>query len=435
MIALLVALGTLAHTQAPTLSSEAAPLLTPEAARDLALRQNLSFQGQGLTRESAAEQVRAARGALLPSLALTSTLTRIGPNLAGDAPTGNPAITGSPDLQWSNALQARLPLLNLSAWNQLAALKSQDKAAAIRLSGQDNTLALQVDQAYFEVVRQELSQASRRRTLELSRLRTTVARERQRLGAATVLDVRQAQLSLNSDSSALLSGELSLQGSRRTLNALLSRDPSTPFSVIDTIPVPIPGSREDLHARTLANSPGLAELQARRESQDATLRAATATQLLPTLDAFANYQFLNRWHDQNPPNDRAWQGFAFGLQLTYPLFTGGAPTAQRSLASLQSRQLELSLRDSTLQLERAFAQTWSQWELACQSLALEEVNLSLADSTQSLAMEQFRIGGITGLDLRTYQETAQQARLRELSARASARTAAKLLEFLAAKLD
>ena len=50
-------------------------------------------------------------------------------------------------------------------------------------------------------------------------------------------------------------------------------------------------------------------------------------------------------------------------------------------------------------------------------------------------MEQFRIGGITGLDLRAYQETAQQARLRTLSARTSARTAAKLLEFLAAKLD
>lgn len=435
MIALILALGTLASAQAPALSSEAAPLLTPEAARDLATRQNLSFQGQGLTRQSVAEQVRAARGALLPSLALTSTLTRVGPNLAGDPYTGNPAISGSPDLQWTNALQARQPLLNLSAWNQVQALKSQDKAAAIRLSGQDNALALQVDQAYFEVVRQELSQASRRQTLELSRLRTTVARERQRLGAATVLDIRQAQLALNADSSSLLAGELSLQAARRTLNALLSRDPSTPFSVIDTIPIPVPGSREALHAAALTNSPGLAELQARQESQAATVRAATATQLLPTLDAFATYQFLNRWHDQNPPNDRAWQGLAFGLQLTYPIFTGGAPTAQRTLATLQSRQLELSLRDSTLQLERTFAQTWSQWETARQSLALEESNLSLADSTQSLAMEQYRIGGITGLDLRTYQETAQQARLRHLAARAAARTASRLLEYLAAKPD
>lgn len=433
MIALLLALGSL--SQAPARSPEAAPLLTPEAARDLALRQNLTSQGQILTREAVSEQVRAARGALLPTLALTSTLTRIGPNLAGDASTGNPAVTGSPDLQWTNALQARQPLLNISAWSQLQALRSQDKAAAIRLSGQGNQLSLQVDQAYFEVVRQELSQASRRQTLELSRLRTTVARERQRLGAATVLDIRQAQLAFNADSSALLAGELSLQAARRALNALLSRDPSTPFSVIDTIPVPSPGSREDLHRLALANSPGLAELQARQESQAAIVRAATATQLLPTLDAFATYQFLNRWHDQNPPNDRAWQGLAFGLQLSYPIFTGGAPTAQRTLATLQARQLELSLRDSTLQLERSFAQTWSQWETARQSLALEEANLSLADSTQSLALEQYRIGGLTGLDLRSYQETAQQARLRTLAARAGARTASKLLEYLAAKID
>lgn len=428
MISLLLALGTLAR-------AEAAPLLTPEAARDLALRQNLSYQGQGLTRQGTAEQVRAARGALLPSLGLTSTLTRVGPNLAGDAYTGNPAVSGSPDLQWTNALQARQPLLNLAAWNQLSALKGQDKAAAVRLSAQGNQLSLQVDQAYFEVVRQELSQASRRQTLELSRLRTSVAQARQRLGAATVLDVRQAQLAFNADSSTLLAGDLSLQAASRALNALLSRDPATAFSVIDTLPVPDPGSREELHRQALTNSPGLAELQARQESQAATVRAATATQLLPTLDAFANYQFLNRWHDQNPPNDRAWQGFAFGLQLTYPLFSGGIPTAQRTLAALQSRQLELSLRDSTLQLERSFAQAWSQWETARQSLALEESNLALADSTQALALEQFRIGGITGLDLRAVQETAQQARLRTLSARASARTASRLLQYLAAKLD
>jgi outer membrane protein TolC len=409
-----------------------APLLTPQAAQELAARQNLSLQGQVLQHDLTSEQVDASRGVLLPSLALASTLTRVGPNFADDPHTNNPATTAGPDLQMNNALQLQMPLLNLGQWYQWRALQGQEKAAKSHVQGQAILLAWQIDQAYYTAVLQEQTHRTQVQTLELSRLREQIADKGHAIGVSSLLDLREAQLAEHTDSSTLLSLDATVIQARRNLNTLLSRDPETPFSVIDSIPVNDPGTLQQLHDQALANSPSLSELQAKLESQQAQVRSATANLFAPTLSAFANYQFVNRWHDQDPPPSASWQGFAFGLQLSYPIFGGGIQASQERQARIQERQIELSRRDSTLQLERGISQAWSNWESARKALALEEVNVKLADSTLTMAVDQYRVGAIAGIDLRTIQETDQQARIRWIEARYNARYAANQLRILAA---
>src|ERR1019366_8624366 len=120
-------------------AQEAPPLLT----RAEALRQgeegNLALRG-AFAQQDAAEATRAAGfGLLLPGVGLTSTLSRVGPNIPGD-PRGNPAASVQPDMQWTNAFTATWGFLNLGALNSWRSASALSDAARIHARGQRTQL-------------------------------------------------------------------------------------------------------------------------------------------------------------------------------------------------------------------------------------------------------------------------------------------------------
>jgi outer membrane protein TolC len=403
-------------------AQERPALLTRTEALRLGREGNLALQEAGLQRDAADAARAAAGGALLPGVSLASTLSRTGPNLAGD-PRNAGAVSAQPDLQWSSSLQFSWTFLNpgaLGAWRSAAA--SAD-AAGIHARGQAIQLSAALDLGYHDVVRQQLLLAAAAEELELSRVRRDIAISHRTIGISSALEPLQAQLAVDADSAALLVQLSSLDQSRRSLNALIGRDPGTPFRVEDSIPLPDPGDREQILSEARAGSPGLAEAESRSRAATATARAAEISVLSPTVSAFATYGLLDRWHDRNPPSDLSAQGFAYGLQATWSLFAGGSQSAQARSARAQSRIAELVRADSALQLERGVSQGWDAWIRSRAAVELGDRGMALADSVLRIASAQYRSGGLSGVDLRQAQENAMLARSRAAQARWTARVA------------
>jgi outer membrane protein TolC len=411
-------------------AQEAPPLLTRAQALRLGEEGNLALRG-AFAQQDAADATRAADfGLLLPGLGLTSTFSRVGPNIPGD-PRDNDAISVNPDMQWTNSFTASWSFLNLGAlgtWRSESALAD---AARIHARGQHTQLLATIDLAYHDVVRQQVLLAAQRQEVDLSIARRDIAKAHRAFGVSSALETMQAQLSVDGDSASLLTQESALDLSRRTLNGLLGRDGATAFRVEDSIPVPDPGTLTELQARAREKESGLAEAKAKAEASSAQSSAAGATAIAPVVSAYASYNFLNRWHDDTPPPSVSYQGFVYGLQATWTLFSGGSQTAQWRAAKAQERVARFAQADSALQLERAVGQAWDVWTRSRNALSLGDRDLGLADSTLDLSIAQYKVGTLSGIDLRQAQETALQAKSRYISTRWSARAAALQLRVLA----
>ena len=406
------------------------PLLTRTEAIRLGEEGNFALRG-AFAQQEAAEATRAAGlGLLLPGLGLTSTLSRVGPNIPGD-PRGNAASSIQPDMQWTNAFTASWGLLNLGALNTWRSQSALADAVRIHAGGQRTQLLATIDLSYHDVVRQEVLLAAQRQEVDLSIARRDIAKAHRAIGVSSALETMQAQLSLDGDSANLLTQESALDQSRRTLNGLLGRDASTSFRVEDSISVSDPGPLAELRTRAREKESGLAEAKARADASFAQSSAAGATAIAPVVSAYATYNFLNRWHDDPPPPSLSNQGFVYGLQATWTLFSGGSQTAQWRAAKAQARAAQFAQADSSLQLERAIGQAWDVWTRSRAALALGDRDLGLADSTLNLSIAQYKTGTISGIDLRQAQETALLAKSRYISSRWSARAATVQLRLLA----
>jgi outer membrane protein TolC len=411
-------------------AQEAPPPLPRAEAIHLGEEGNLALRG-AFAQQDAAEATRmAASGALLPGLGLASTLSRVGPNIPGD-PRGNAAASVQPDMQWTNSFTASWGLLNLGALNTWRSQASLAEAAGIHAHGQRTQLLATIDLAYHDVVRQQVLLAAQKREVDLSIARRDIAKAHRAIGVSSALETMQAQLSLDGDSAALLTQESALDLSRRNLNGLLGRDAGTSFRVEDSIPVAAPGDSTELLARARDKESGVAEARAKADASTALASAAGATAIAPVVSAYATYNFLNRWHDEAPPPSVSNQGFVYGLQATWTLFSGGSQTAQWRAAKAQARSARFAQADSTLQMERAIGQAWSVWTRTRAALDLGDRDLGLADSTLNLSIAQYKVGTLSGIDLRQAQETALQAKSRYISTRWNARAASLQLRVLA----
>lgn len=417
------------------LGQEVAPRLSLDDALALAREGNTSvLRARSQSAQARFDQSQ-ADSSLWPSLSALSDLSRQGPTFSGDArdPHVNPAAKSLLNSQWTNTLSARWVVFDgLATTSNRASRKASANAANAREANQNLAVPALVATAYHEVARQQVLAEAAAQELSVSQDRFSIARSRLSVGTASVLDVQQAELDDNADSSALLRQELALSQSRRQLNWLLGRDPDIPFSVDDSIPLDSLPALEQLSREARGNSPILAEARARLAAAEADLRASRAA-FLPNFSVYTNYVFLDQVRDEHPPASALWQGWQYGAQMTLPLFNGGSSLAKRGGLREVVRQAQINLRETELALDRDLAQAHAAAEQALVNERLESRNATLADNTLQLALARFQAGDLSGIDLRRVQETNLQARSRAVSARTDASAARIQLLLLAGR--
>ena len=387
------------------------PLLSLSDALDLGAKANTTYQRVHSANVMAQNDVTTARTTLLPTLAYTSNLNTVGPNFKGE-PDLNPATHTAYNTWFTNTIGATWTLFDgLGSWNNLSSRKTTQSAVETHGDYLTSQIHAQIMLAYYDISRQQSILHLRHESLNFSDERLTIAKSNHNIGAASLLNEQQAILDRNADSTAMLVQILNAAQSHRQLNWLLARDAETAFSVDSVIPVDSSLQRDDLWAKTLEHSQPLAE--ARLRAQAASLDYHTALgSVLPTVQAFANYEFLNQYGDPAvgaPSTSINNQGLIVGVTLTMPLFEGGKSVAKVSNAHEAQVLADIQVQETTQQLARDFAQAFAAYQQSIETLKLQEDNFAVAESTLALAMGQFRIGALSTLDLRSIQVSQQAA--------------------------
>jgi outer membrane protein len=251
--------------------------------------------------------------------------------------------------------------------------------------------------ATTEVARQQV-----RRNYDFLLL-TTV---RNRVGQASMYDVRQAEVAFNSSEVDLLR---SLQAESDTKIELFRRmgvNPPAPVQEValaDSFTVRQPEyDLEALLNEAKNNQPRIKALEARQAAAEATLKSAKSA-FFPTLSAFANKTgFTNETSADTVstfPFHFTSNPILYGVQLSLPIFQGFNRTTRISRARADQMDASERLRAIELQIRADVTSRLLAVNTAWRTQAIQDRSRTAAAAQLTLANERYRLGSGTVLEL------------------------------------
>ena len=335
-------------------------LVHPAAAETLreamveAYKTNPTLAAQRANVRAIDEQVPIARADALPSAQLQSTYSEnvVLPITAFTAPSRVSQTQGS----------LTLPLYaGGSVKNAINAAKSRVEGGRETLRGTEADLFTAVVAAYMDVIRDTAVVQLNQQNLSVLDVNLAASRDRFQVGDLTRTDVAQSEARLALARSQLQTAESRLISSRENYVRLVG----TPPGELE-VPPPLPTLPHDPDSAVeiaLVENPNLLAARKALKASGYDVKVARATRL-PRVNAFAQSNYTNflgtlgRFgNNAAPPQfDRTAQ---FGLQMTLPLYQGGAPAARiRQAQARQGQSIELltdAERNIVSQTRSAFA--------------------------------------------------------------------------------
>lgn len=377
----------LAHCVAATLltSLSAHGAQSPDSVNLLQVYQQ-ALQNDPIIREAEANRMATlenkpqARAALLPQLQATGNLDKLdnertGNNLQRIDPTDENSplfavqTTTSADGVKSTSYQVRLTQ-TVFRWDRWVALQRADKQvtqAEIEFKAAQQDLLARTAARYFDVLAAEDTLEAAEATLEAFSRQLEQADKRFEVGLIAITDVQESRAARDQASAAVIAAKRSLATSREFLRELTGSTFGDLAKPGNDMPLrnPNPASEEDWVKAALEQNLQLISARLATDIAKDDVRGARAGHL-PTLDLIAAHN-----HDEDEGDARTRgnlvAGLAngetgsdvIGLQLTVPIFSGGATQSQvrqrvylhraaRERSERTARETERAARDAYL---------------------------------------------------------------------------------------
>jgi len=368
-------------------------------AYETAKLQDATILAARATAQAGRENLPQALAQLLPNISASvgynqNNLTSTTPNFLGVEQT-----TKTDYPSQSQTLTLRQPLYRpfLKAQYQQAGARVDDANAV--LNQEEQSLVVRVVGAYFEAMltHEQLNLVLAQRKAYTTQL--DVARKSFAGGSGTRTDIDAAQAQLDLNAAEEIEARQNMVYTLRQLELLVGQ----PIDQLSTLNIsklqllsPQPNNLLDWITRAEQNSPQIKSLKALVEVARLEVNKNQSGHY-PTLDAVAQ---LSRSQSENITNTQnRYNNASVGLQLTVPLFAGGAVTSsvRQALAARDRAEqlLEAGRRDLGLRVHKEFR---SLTENIPKISALEQALIS-ADQLVLSSSKSFQAGSRTVVDV------------------------------------
>jgi len=305
-----------------------------------------------------------------------------------------------------------------ATYRRLGIAGEQAEIGAERVA--ENTLAA-LAVLYFDIVRQQQQLEVLGESIEISEERLRIAASRRDVGSASELEVRRAQVDRNADRAALLRQEIAIAAGKAALNELLGRDRSPGFRVVDSIPIDRSLTLEALTDAAQRGNRAVLEAERAREIV-AMERRELRGEWFPRVGLQLGYSMADL-SDQLGFVPTQPNGLAYGLTFSVNVFDGLNRERRLQNARLRQQSSDLAARQARTRaiagLETAHAGYGNRILLT----ELEAENEQLARQNVEVALERFRLGLSTSIELREVQNALSAASSRLVTARFEAKQA------------
>jgi outer membrane protein TolC len=269
---------------------------------------------------------------------------------------------------------------------------------------------------YYELLHRRLRLENLSIMLSLSRERLRMATEKYLVGAHSQLELLQAQVDFNADSSQLVTYR---QG---TIEQLIrfKKQLLIPFDAGDVIFADTSFNLnerlllEELKAVILQNNTSLKIFDKNRTITDLERKQVEAARY-PYVNLSASYGYTYSHNTYSSSKSDAL-GLSYGVNVGFKIYDGQNQRRMEKNIRVAQRNSDLEYEQQTQQVLADLYLLYSSYSAYMNLLGLERSNRELSGRKVLLAMEQYRLGQITSLELREHQRTHLDAQDRLLNA-------------------
>lgn len=270
---------------------------------------------------------------------------------------------------------------------------------------------------YYNYIQHEIRLKNLKYAVELSRERLRIVEARYQIGSLSRLDLQQARVDFNADSSRLIQQQEVVYTSRINLNEMMG---------MENVENPIVTADSAIHFKTMPAKATLHnDILKLNKVLQLTEKSKTLSELdlkflqsrnFPYLRLNAGYGFTHfNYNKGSFDKQRNW-GPQVGLTLGYTIFDGFNRSREQRNAQIVIENRQLEIEKQTLALESDFASMWMAYHNNIQLAQLEKESLENARINYEIAMERYRLGDLSGLELREAQNSLLEAEDRLITA-------------------
>ena len=268
---------------------------------------------------------------------------------------------------------------------------------------------------YYNLIQQTIRLKNFRYAVALSKERLRIAEERLKVGTFSRLDVLQARVDFNADSSQYMTQQEMVSSSRIRINELMAKENLQERCVAEDSVIYINSSLkwDELSAQTLHTNTSILMADKNTEISELEFKSVKSRNF-PYLRLSGGYGYTHNHFADGTIKTRGTLGRNVGLSMGFTIFDGNRRREQRNAkievenAYYTRKQVEQSL----------LADLSNFWQAYCNNLEvieLEEQNLLTAKENYEIAMERYRLGNLSGIDMREAQKSLLDAEERLLT--------------------
>ena len=263
---------------------------------------------------------------------------------------------------FSKSARVSQPLFRLDTWFNFKRSKSLTNAAEAEFAYEQQNLILRTAELYFGVLRAIDNLNAAISEEKAIKKQLDQAQQRYEVGLSAITGVQEAQLAYDLSKAARINNEGNLFSAREALTALIGREIFSLDELGEDLQIssPFPNSKEDWVNLALKNNYQLKASYLRKDAAKSNARSA-ASNHLPKIDIVGS-------GSDSETNQFNYEGFSingqgipvpavtgrrnYAIQLSVPIFQGGAVSSRRKQAYSQYNQAD----ENTLFTERRIIQ-------------------------------------------------------------------------------
>jgi adhesin transport system outer membrane protein len=331
--------------------------------------------------------------------------------------------------------------LGMTIFSGFKAVTTYKKLGELNQIGQLNTqltienLISDVVSGYYNYILQVQLANNLKYALILSRERLRIDEDRYLLGSGSKLEVLQSRVYVNSDSSNLSRQNEVIRSAQIRLNQMMAvENLGNEFSSKDTTIDVNPGLiYEKLLEETMTNNTNLLIASKNKTISDYDYKLVLSRSY-PYLNFLGGYGYTYNTFDQSINKNQIIGGVNYGLTLGVNLFDGNNQrrsihnsVIDRESKDLRYREVEQGVRADLLTI-------YSGYSNNLRLISLEEQNFQTAKENLDIALERYKLGSLSGIDLREVQKSLLDARERLISAHYQTKLAEVSLQLISGKI-
>ena len=408
---------------------------------DYAMANNITLKKQQLRQQTAMEELKGAKGALLPSVT-ASTNQSLGYQPwkdSGISTVTNGVVNTKVDKSYYNgsySVNAQWTVWNGGRnWNTVKLDKLSEQQAELSAQETANSIQESIAQLYSQILYLTENVKVNEKMLETSKKNEERGKEMVNVGKMSKADLAQLTSQRANDEYSIVESKTSLMNYKLQLKQLLEITDEQDFDVAileitdESIFSPIP-SLQSVYEEALLNRPEIERLQLAVKSSDVSLRIAKAG-WLPNVSVnggvTTSTNSLNStgWGDQMKTNVNS----SIGLGVSVPIYDGRSTKTAVNKAKIQQLQAQLDLQDQQKTLYTNIQRYWINATNNQEKYRAATSSVESAQQSYDLLSEQFRLGLKNIVELMTGKDNLMQAQQNQLQSKYTTVYNKQMLEF------